>query len=123
MSITRQIIIVLLLLCLPSLADAACSGSGSTRTCTATPESADAGNGGVGYWATDQGSWNQSASNPQGVQQNGSDGVLYRCSATNTWTVAYTPYTYPHPLQGSVAGSPTPRFSPSFLLRVAEVQP
>ncbi len=70
-------------------------------TCTPTPESTDTGNGGVGYWATDQGSWNQSASNPRGVQFNGTDGVLYRCSATNAWTVAYTPYTYPHPLQTS----------------------
>lgn len=92
-------------------------------TCTPTPESADAGNGGVGYWATDQGSWNQSISNPQGVQQNGADGVLHRCSATNTWTVAYTPYTYPHPLQGAALSSPN-RFSPAFLRRVSlEVEP
>jgi len=44
----------------------------------------------VGYWATDQGSWNQSGS--------GGQGVLYVCTATNTWTSYYTPYTYPHPL-------------------------
>lgn len=37
---------------------------------------------GVGYWATDQ-------------------SELYLCTATNTWTLSYTPYTYPHPLQGS----------------------
>lgn len=54
---------------------------------------------GVAYFATDQGSWNTSASNPYGVQQNGASGVLYQCSATNTWTLYYTPYTYPHPLQ------------------------
>lgn len=53
---------------------------------------------GVGYFATDQGSWNTSTSNPYGVQQNGADGVLYTCTATNTWTLYYTPYTYPHPL-------------------------
>ena len=34
---------------------------------------------GVGYWATDQ-------------------SELYLCTATNTWTASYTPYTYPHPL-------------------------
>ena len=26
--------------------------------------------------------------------------TLYKCTATNTWTSYYTPYTYPHPLQG-----------------------
>lgn len=54
---------------------------------------------GVGYWATDQGNWNTSASNPHGVQANGADGVLYRCISANSWSVNYTPYTYPHPLQ------------------------
>jgi hypothetical protein len=39
--------------------------------------------GGVGYFATDV----------------GEQGVLYRCSATNSWTVHYAPYTYPHPLR------------------------
>lgn len=69
-------------------------------TCThATSPDGDNG-GGVGYWATDQGTWNVSPSNTYGVQQNGADGVLYRCSAANTWTVQYTPYQYPHPLQG-----------------------
>jgi len=51
---------------------------------------------GVAYWATDQGSWNQSGS--------GSQGILYQCSSTNTWSTYYTPYTYPDPLEGS---SPT----------------
>jgi hypothetical protein len=35
------------------------------------------------------------------VQQNGASGVLYKCTAPNTWTLYYTPYTYPHPLQTS----------------------
>jgi hypothetical protein len=43
---------------------------------------------GVGYFATDQGTWDQG----------GAGGVLYLCTATNTWTLSYTPYTYPHPL-------------------------
>ena len=64
---------------------------------------------GVAYWATDQGSWNTSTSNPEGVQLNGADGVLYRCASTNTWASYYTPYTYPHPLQGGVA-APDPVF-------------
>lgn len=66
---------------------------------------------GVGYWATDQGSWNQSTSNPYGVQMNGADGVLYKATATNTWTLYYEPYTYPHPLRGE--SSPTSTFTPS----------
>lgn len=46
---------------------------------------------GVAYWATDQGNWNQSG--------NGwGQGELYICTATNTWTLSYTPYVYPHPL-------------------------
>lgn len=46
-------------------------------TCTTSSESG----GGVAYWATDT-------------------NTLYRCSATNAWTVHYRPYTYPHPLRG-----------------------
>lgn len=67
---------------------------------------------GVAYWATDQGSWNQSSSNPQGVQQNGADGVLYVATSTNTWTLYYEPYTYPHPLRNTNQVS-QPQFSPA----------
>lgn len=74
-------------------------------TCTHTTSPDGDEGGGVAYFATDQGTWNQTSSNPEGVNVSGADGVLYRCSATNTWTVHYTPYTYPHPLQGFVAGS------------------
>ena len=49
-------------------------GTLANRPTTATP--------GVAYFATDQGSWNTSTSNPYGVQQNGADGVLYKCTAT-----------------------------------------
>jgi hypothetical protein len=59
---------------------------------------------GVAYFATDQGSWNQSATNPYGVQQNGASGILYVATATDTWTEYYVPYTYPHPLRAA-AGS------------------
>jgi hypothetical protein len=56
-------------------------------TCTTSTETAF-GNGaaGVGYFATDV----------------GAQGTLYTCSATNTWSIFYTPYTYPHPLVSGV---------------------
>jgi hypothetical protein len=56
--------------------------------CTAGTDIAGGSNPpGVGYWATDT-------------------KTLYVCTATNTWTPYYTPYTYPHPL---VSGAtPTP---------------
>jgi len=63
-------------------------------TCTTSSETAFGhGAAGVGYFATDV----------------GAQGTLYTCSATNTWTVFYTPYTYPHPLvSGGAAGAPSP---------------
>ncbi|MBX3347813.1 MAG: hypothetical protein KF747_03630 [Nitrospira sp.] len=82
-------------------------------TCTHTTlQNGDEG-GGVMYWATDQGSWNQSGDGR-------GNGVLYRCSATNTWIVHYTPYAYPHPLvsgsgSGSGSGATTPPPAPTNL--------
>ena len=59
---------------------------------------------GVAYWTTDEGEWNSLHS--------GADGQLYKCTATNTWTLYYRPYAYPHPLQTASRGggetSPTP---------------
>jgi hypothetical protein len=65
-------------------------GTLANRPPTCTPN--------VGYFATDQGSWNNGGS--------GGQGVLYTCASTNNWTVHYTPYTYPHPLtQGTGTGT------------------
>jgi hypothetical protein len=58
-------------------------GAIAARPRTCTP--------GVAYWATDEGDWNQ--------RQPGPDGQLYRCTARDTWSLYYVPYTYPHPLQ------------------------
>lgn len=88
---------------------ASCSGASCTvgigrGTLTNRPASCTTG---VAYWATDQGNWNKI---PGGEQ-----GVLYKCTATDTWTLYYTPYEYPHPLQEYVPS--TQRFSPDFNLR------
>jgi hypothetical protein len=56
-------------------------------SCTAGPGgtyyTSPTGSYGVAYFATDA---------------NGGNGELYVCTATNTWTGVYQPYTYPHPL-------------------------
>ena len=65
------------------------AGTLASRPGTCTPR--------VAYWASDQGAWNHSGS--------GGQGQLYICTAPNTWTLSYTPYTYPHPLI-SGTGSP-----------------
>ena len=46
---------------------------------------------------------------------NTSNNTLYVCTATNTWTVYYTPFVYPHPLQSGTGGGPTPPNPPSGL--------
>ncbi len=72
-------------------------------TCTAGPGgtygTSPTGSYGVAYFATDA---------------NGGNGELYVCTATNTWTGIYQPYTYPHPLvsgsssTGTAAAPPAP---------------
>jgi hypothetical protein len=60
---------------------------------------------GVGYFATDQGTWNTSGgSNPANYS---GQGELFVCGTGNSWNLDYTPYTYPHPLDGGTA-APAP---------------
>lgn len=59
------------------------SGTALPTTCTA----------GVGFWKTDAGgNWDT-------THGGANDGALYKCTSTDTWTLSYTPYTYPHPAQ------------------------
>lgn len=81
------------------------NGTGGTGhgTLANRPTSCTAG---VGYFATDQGSWNTSGgTNPANYA---GQGTLYTCNAGgNGWSAHYTPYTYPHPLEsGSTPVSP-----------------
>ena len=55
---------------------------------------------GTAFWKTNAGTWNTS-SDGRG------SGQLFTCTATDTMTFYYEPYTYPHPLQGSGGGSDT----------------
>jgi len=74
-----------------------------TTCSTGGTQAGDAGHGGVGYFATDV----------------GLQGTLYHCTATNTWAVEYTPYTYPHPLvTGGVSSDPPPLPPTSLTLTV-----
>jgi hypothetical protein len=41
-----------------------------------------------GYWVTDQGFWDTTTASPSGQ--------FFKCTAPNTWTLYYTPYTYPY---------------------------
>ncbi len=75
----------------PSFTGATGVGAG---TLAARPATCTAG---VGYWATDQGGWNTL----------GASGVFYKCVSRNTWALAYTPLTYPHPLRGSALAAPS----------------
>lgn len=86
-----------------------CNGS-STTGCTSFDGTQGVGSGtlasrpstctaGVAYWATDQGSWNSSGS--------GGQGQLFKCTSANTWTLFYTPYSYPHPLISGIAAAST----------------
>ena len=59
---------------------------------------------GVGYWAEDQGSWNTSTAAIPGTP-GFTQGQLFICTAPNIWTLYYTPYTYPHPLDSGGTGT------------------
>lgn len=72
-----------------------CSGSGSCSSGIGRGTTAPTGTctTGVGYWVASTATQTVNS----GIIQ---AGTFYKCTATNTWTAYYTPYTYPHPLRG-----------------------
>ncbi len=103
-------------------------------TCSMSGLSQDGQRSGTAYWATDQGNWNQSGTT---FYDGTSQGVLFKCSPTNTgnvtangltfscvtagsnfWCPYYEPYVYPHPLVSAGGTSPAPPTS----LHVVSVQ-
>ena len=54
---------------------------------------------GVGYFATTDSCTSISDANVGANPETPISGTFYKCTATNTWTAYYTPYTYPHPLR------------------------
>jgi hypothetical protein len=79
------------------------SGPLGSRPSSCTP--------GVAYWATDQGEWDATHAGP--------DGQLYKCVSTNSWSLFYTPYTYPHPLvTGTAVSTTTPAPQPPANVRL-----
>lgn len=74
-------------------------GTGTTLPTTCTVK--------TGFWKTDAGGdWDT-------THGGANDGALYECLTSNTWTLSYTPYTYPHPLQSGASspGTPSMRFT------------
>jgi hypothetical protein len=76
---------------------------------------------GRGYYAADQGSWNTSTRKRGATIGSVADdgfqlqGVLYVCTATDTWTPS-TPFTYPHPLVSGTGDGGGGEDSPSSIL-------
>lgn len=68
---------------------------------------------GVAYWSTDEGEW--------WAANAGADGRLYKCTATNTWTLYYTPFTYPYPLDGNGLPNPSGGSTPPSRIRSGKV--
>jgi len=60
---------------------------------------------GVGYWATDQ-SCTDLAGRVGPHPSTPIAGTLYICGEGSTWTAAYSPYPYPHPLRGETELDP-----------------
>jgi hypothetical protein len=66
-----------------------CGATAPTGTCTP----------GVGYWVTDYFPCYSAPGAMAEMKAVTQAGRFYKCTAPNTWTLYYQPYTYPHPLR------------------------
>jgi hypothetical protein len=89
-----------------SCAGGTCTGGIGRGASLPTGCSPTSMNSGPYFFDTDAGSWN--AIGVDGAQDStDTNGILYKCTAPNTWTVFWTPFTYPHPLvTGLTTASP-----------------
>lgn len=80
---------------------ASCKGSESCSAGIGCGSSAPTGNctTGVGYWVTEYSPCATPPSNMEDMKRYTQSGKFYKCTAPNTWTLYYRPYTYPHPLR------------------------
>jgi hypothetical protein len=75
-------------------------GTLASRPATCTP--------GVAFWATDQSCNTVDEANVGANPKTPLSGTLYKCTALNTWTAYFAPYTYPHPLRSESTGISPP---------------
>ena len=54
---------------------------------------------GVGYWVTNAIPGDKAPNTMADLKSYSQTGKFYKATATNTWTLYYTPFTYPHPLR------------------------
>ena len=83
-----------------------CTSSSCTAGigCGATPPTGNCTTG-VGYWVTSYSPCSTPPSTLENMKTYTQAGTFYKCTSTDTWTLYYRPYTYPHPLRSGETGA------------------
>lgn len=82
-----------------------CGASAPTSDCSV----------GDGYWQTSYSPCYETPTNMEEMKVYTQSGKFYKCTAPDTWTEYYQPYTYPHPLRNESVLDTTPPSPPSGL--------